>query len=79
VSDALSAAPSVDPQGPLGRLSRLGSALVGAAGIDEVASSLLADLSALPGVRRVGFALSEGGGRRLRFTSSDRSDDGSVD
>ena len=28
---------------------------------------------ALPGVRRVGFALTEGGGRRLRFVASDRS------
>jgi anti-sigma regulatory factor (Ser/Thr protein kinase) len=30
-------------------------------------------------VGRVGFALSEGGGRRLRFTASDRSDDDSVE
>ena len=30
-------------------------------------------------MHRVGFALSEGGGRRLRFTASDRSDDGGVD
>lgn len=29
-------------------------------------------LSALPGVRRVGLALTEGGGRRLRFTADDR-------
>jgi anti-sigma regulatory factor (Ser/Thr protein kinase) len=29
-------------------------------------------LSSLPGVRRVGLALAEGGGRRLRFTASDR-------
>jgi anti-sigma regulatory factor (Ser/Thr protein kinase) len=49
-----------------------------ASDIDEIASSLLTDLAALPGVRRVGFALSEGGGRRLRFTASDRSDDGGV-
>ena len=61
-----------DPQAPLGHLSRLGFALLGASGIDEIATSLLTDLSALPGVSRVGFALSEGGGRRLRFTSSDR-------
>ncbi len=61
-----------DPRAPLGHLSRLGFALVGASGIDEIATSLLADLGALPGVRRVGFALSEGGGRRLRFTASDR-------
>lgn len=61
-----------DPRAPLGHLSRLGFALVGASGIDEIATCLLTDLAALPGVRRVGFALSEGGGRRLRFTSSDR-------
>jgi anti-sigma regulatory factor (Ser/Thr protein kinase)/GNAT superfamily N-acetyltransferase len=36
------------------------------------ALSALADLRALPGVQRVGVALTEGGGRRLRFTSSDR-------
>jgi anti-sigma regulatory factor (Ser/Thr protein kinase) len=48
-------------------------------GIDEIAESLLADLSALPGVRRVGFALSEGGGRRLRFTASDRDHTDRVD
>ena len=47
--------------------------------MDEVAASLLADLAALPGVTRVGFALTEGGGRRLRFTASDRSDGGRVD
>ncbi|MGN6251918.1 MAG: ATP-binding protein [Marmoricola sp.] len=29
-------------------------------------------MSALPGVRRVGLALAEGGGRRLLFTASDR-------
>ena len=32
----------------------------------------LAMLTALPGVRRAGLALAEGGGRRLRFTASDR-------
>jgi anti-sigma regulatory factor (Ser/Thr protein kinase) len=52
---------------------------VGASAIDEIARSLLTDLAALPGVGRVGFALTEGGGRRLRFTSSDRSDDESVE
>jgi anti-sigma regulatory factor (Ser/Thr protein kinase)/GNAT superfamily N-acetyltransferase len=36
------------------------------------ALSALADLRALPCVQRVGVALPEGGGRRLRFTSSDR-------
>jgi anti-sigma regulatory factor (Ser/Thr protein kinase) len=52
---------------------------VGASGIDEIAVSLLTDLAALPGVHRVGFALSEGGGRRLRFTASDRTGGGAVD
>ena len=79
VPDALSAGEPAEPRAPLGHLSRLGLALVGASAIDDVARSLLADLTALPGVRRVGFALTEGGGRRLRFTASDRSDNGRVD
>jgi anti-sigma regulatory factor (Ser/Thr protein kinase) len=33
----------------------------------------------LPGVCRVGLALAEGGGRRLRFTASDRSTDAEVE
>ena len=69
----------VEPRAPLGHLSRLGLALVGASAIDDIARSLLTDLVALPGVGRVGFALTEGGGRRLRFTASDRSDDDRVD
>lgn len=36
------------------------------------ARNALALLTALPGVRRAGLALTEGGGRRLRFTASDR-------
>jgi anti-sigma regulatory factor (Ser/Thr protein kinase) len=36
------------------------------------AREALAVLADLPGVRRVGLALTEGGGRRLRFTASDR-------
>ena len=40
--------------------------------VEEVARRALTDLLALPGVQRVGLALSEGGGRRLRFTASDR-------
>jgi anti-sigma regulatory factor (Ser/Thr protein kinase) len=39
--------------------------------IDAWAQDALALLSARPGVRRVGLALIEGGGRRLRFTSSE--------
>jgi anti-sigma regulatory factor (Ser/Thr protein kinase) len=64
-------AAGADPRAPLGHLSRLGFALRSAAGVDEIACSILRDLLALPGVRRVGFALSEGGGRRLRFVASD--------
>jgi anti-sigma regulatory factor (Ser/Thr protein kinase) len=79
VADALPVKQSADPQAPLGHLSRLGFALVGASQIDEVATSLLTDLVALPAVRRVGFALTEGGGRRLRFTSSDRLANGGVE
>ena len=79
VSAASPASPPVRPQAPLGHLSRLGFALVGASDIDEIARSLLTDLAALPGVRRVGFALSEGGGRRLRFAASDRWADAGLD
>jgi anti-sigma regulatory factor (Ser/Thr protein kinase) len=38
------------------------------------AQAALAELADLPGVCRVGLALDEGGGRRLRFTASDRED-----
>ena len=62
VPDALSAGEPVEPRAPLGHLSRLGLALVGASAIDDIARSLLTDLVALPGVGRVGFALTEGGG-----------------
>ena len=62
------------PRAPLGHLAHLGFALVGAGGVDEITRALLTDLVALPGVTRVGIALTEGGGRRLRFTASDRLD-----
>ncbi len=52
---------------------------MGASGVDDIADSLLTALAALPGVRRVGFALSEGGGRRLRFTASDRTGEDRLD
>ena len=48
-------------------------------GVNEIACSLLTDLLALPGVHRVGFALSEGGGRRLRFVGSDSLAEESLD
>jgi len=47
--------------------------------VDEVARAAMSSLLALAGVRRVGVALSEGGGRRLRFTASDRDHRQSVD
>src|SRR4051812_2216004 len=50
------------------------------AGLDVVAwsRSALASLTDLPAVHRVGLALAEGGGRRLRFTASDRVDGAGV-
>lgn len=59
------------PREPLGHLSHLGYELRGAHDLDGVAFSVLTDLVALPGVARVGFAVTEGGGRRLRFVSTD--------
>lgn len=40
--------------------------------VDVAVSTALASLAALPGVVRAGLALTEGGGRRLHFTASDR-------
>ncbi|MBO9520208.1 MAG: ATP-binding protein [Nocardioidaceae bacterium] len=40
--------------------------------VDRWAAQAFARLGVLPGVTRVGLALVEGGGRRLRFTASDR-------
>ncbi len=50
--------------------ARSGSAR--AADVDRVAHEALEQLLDLPDVCRVGLALTEGGGRRLRFTASDR-------
>lgn len=57
--------------GPLGALSHLGAELERATDVDAAARAVLRDLRALPGVSRVGLALTEGGGRRLRFLPSD--------
>jgi anti-sigma regulatory factor (Ser/Thr protein kinase) len=46
---------------------------------DAWAREALALLADQPGVRRVGLALSEGGGRRHRFTASDRADDAGLE
>lgn len=43
--------------------------------LDEVARAVLAAASSFAHVCRVGIALVEGGGRRLRFTASDRADE----
>lgn len=49
--------------------------------LDAFARESLASLASLPGVVRVGLAVSEGGGRRLLFTSDDRTaaDDASLE
>lgn len=52
-------------------LAHLGFALRNAVDVDAVAAAVLDDLAALPGVSRVAVALTEGGGRRLRFKASD--------
>jgi anti-sigma regulatory factor (Ser/Thr protein kinase) len=62
----------VGPRGPLGHLSRLGFALRSARDVDEIARFLIKDLVELPGVCRVGMALTEGGGRHLRFVANER-------
>jgi anti-sigma regulatory factor (Ser/Thr protein kinase) len=59
----------------LNRLSRLEFALRNATDVNAVTRALLDDLSSLPHVRRVGLALTEGAGRRLRFTTADTRDD----
>ena len=60
------------PRAPLGHLSRLGFALRSAPDVDAIARCIIDDLGQLPGVARVGLALTEGGGRRLRFIASER-------
>jgi len=60
------------PRGPLGHLSELGFSLRSAADVDEIARCLITHLGELPGVSRVGMALAEGGGRRLRFVAAER-------
>jgi anti-sigma regulatory factor (Ser/Thr protein kinase) len=64
--------PTETPREPLGHLSRLGFALRSAPDVDHVARCLLDDLVELPEVARVGMALTEGGGRRLRFVATER-------
>jgi anti-sigma regulatory factor (Ser/Thr protein kinase) len=66
--------PPTEPRRTLGRLSRLEFALRNAIDVDAVARAVLRDLVSLPGVVRVGIALTEGGGRRLRFLAAEAGD-----
>jgi anti-sigma regulatory factor (Ser/Thr protein kinase) len=50
-------------------MDRLGFTLKSAADVEEIVRAVLADLVRLPDVLRAGFALTEGGGRRLRFVA----------
>ena len=47
--------------------------------VDDVVRAVVADLLTLPDVARVAVALTEGGGRRLRFTSATRGGDQASD
>ena len=61
-------------------MERGGSAAPGeTADTDAWACDALEVLAGVPGVARVGLALSEGGGRQHRFTSDDRGTDGGLD
>lgn len=53
--------------------------LAAATDVDSVARLVLRELLAVPGVHRVGIALSEGGGRRLRFLGMTAADLAPVD
>ena len=53
---------------------RMEFVLHNAGDVDAVARGVLGHLLGLPGVSRVGLALVEGAGRRLRFVASDGSD-----
>jgi anti-sigma regulatory factor (Ser/Thr protein kinase) len=55
----------------VGEGQHVGFTLRTATDLDTVARTVLHDLAGLPGVSRAGLALSEGGGRRLRFLASD--------
>lgn len=57
------------PRAPLGHLARLDTALDEALDVDDVVRAVLADLVGLPDVGRVALALTEGGGRRLKFVA----------
>jgi anti-sigma regulatory factor (Ser/Thr protein kinase) len=58
---------------------RLEFVLHNARDVDAVARGVLTHLCGLPGVSRVGLALVEGAGRRLRFVASDGLDEDTVE
>ncbi|WP_121253684.1 ATP-binding protein [Nocardioides ferulae] len=60
----------------LGAARTLDDALTGARDVDDIAVRAMQHLRSDGGVLRVGVALTEGGGRRLRFLESDRVDRG---
>ena len=59
------------PPAARARLARLELALRDAVDVNGATRSLLDELGSVPHVRRVGVALTEGAGRRLRFTAVD--------
>jgi anti-sigma regulatory factor (Ser/Thr protein kinase) len=63
-------APSTPPS--LALVDRAGAGPQAAAGVAAWTDQAFARLTGFPGVHRAGLALVEGGGRRLRFTASDR-------
>lgn len=60
------------PASPDDAWLRLDRAVTQAPDLETLAVGALGALASLPGVRRVGLGLCEGGGRRVRFLSSDR-------
>lgn len=69
--EASSAAYARQWRGPI-ELEVLAADLWRAHDLEGIAAATMGALAGMPGVLRVGFALTEGGGRRLRFTASDR-------
>ncbi len=66
--------PSADASAPRQHVERLEFLLRGAESLDQVARDVLSHLVLLPDVMRVGIAITEGAGRRLRFVASDSVD-----
>jgi anti-sigma regulatory factor (Ser/Thr protein kinase) len=67
------------PSATRARLSRLELALRDAVDVNQATRLLLDELGSVPHVRRVGLALTEGAGRRLRFTANDSGEDSGSD